>query len=77
MPTSTPPPMTRRSRSVEAHPRLPIMLTCEEVAGQLQMSERHVRRLVTAGALPVHRFGSAVRISSDDLTRYIAGARHG
>ena len=38
--------------------------------------ERQVRRLVAAGALPVHRFGAAVRISRDDLARYIAAARH-
>ena len=52
------------------------MLTCDEVAEQLQMSERHVRRLMAAGALPVHRFGTAVRVSSDDLARYIASTRH-
>ena len=68
--------MTRRPRATEARPGLPAMLTCEDVAGQLQMSERHARRLVAAGALPVHRFGTAVRISSDDLARYLAAARH-
>ena len=68
--------MTRRPRPTEARPGLPAMLTCEDVAGQLQMSERHVRRLIAAGALPVHRFGTAVRVSSDDLARYLAAARH-
>ena len=68
--------MNRRSRPAEARPGLPSMLTCDEVAGQLQMSVRHVRRLMAAGALPVHRFGTAVRISSDDLARYIASTRH-
>ena len=66
--------MHRRS-SCEVRHGLPSMLTCGEVAEQLQMSERSVRRLVAAGALPVHRFGTAVRISRDDLARYIAGAR--
>ena len=60
----------------EARRGLPALLTCAEVAEQLQLSERHVRRLMAAGALPVHRFGAAVRISRDDLARYIAGARH-
>ena len=66
--------MHRRS-SCEVRHGLPAMLTCGEVAEQLQMSERSVRRLVAAGALPVHRYGAAVRISSDDLARYLAGAR--
>ena len=68
--------MTRRPCATEARPGLPSMLTCEAVAERLQLSERHVRRLIAAGALPVHRFGSAVRISSDDLARYLAAARH-
>jgi excisionase family DNA binding protein len=68
--------MNRRSHPPEARPGLPSLLTCAEVAGQLQLSERHVRRLIAAGALPVHRFGTAVRVSSDDLARYIASSRH-
>jgi excisionase family DNA binding protein len=52
------------------------MLTCDEVADQLRLSPRTVRRLVAAGHLPVHRFGTAVRVSSDDLARYLASARH-
>jgi excisionase family DNA binding protein len=68
--------MTRRPHPAEARPGLPALLTCAEVAGQLQLSQRHVRRLIAARALPIHRFGAAVRISHDDLARYIAGARH-
>lgn len=69
--------MHRRSPSTEARSGLPSLLTCEEVAERLQLSERHVRRLIAAGALPVHRFGTAVRISSADLARYIASSRYG
>jgi excisionase family DNA binding protein len=57
-------------------PLLSRMLTCNEVAEQLQLSQRHVRRLIATRVLPVHRLGAAVRISHDDLARYIAGTRH-
>lgn len=69
--------MTRRPHPAVARPGLPTLLTCAEVAEQLQLSERHVRRLIAAGALPVHRFGVAVRVSGADLARYIASARYG
>ena len=63
-----------RHRPAEARAGLPVLLTCAEVAGQL--SQRQVRRLIAAGVLPSHRLGAAVRISHDDLARYIAGTRH-
>ena len=69
--------MHRRSPSTETRSGLPSLLTCEEVAERLRLSERHVRRLIAAGALSVHRFGTAVRISSADLARYVASTRHG
>ena len=46
------------------------------VADRLAVSPRHVRRLIERGELPVHRIGSAVRISEDDLARYLASTRH-
>ena len=68
--------MTHRPPRAAVPPLLPWMLTCNEVADQLQLSPRTVRRLVAAGHMPVHRFGAAVRVSSDDLARYLAGTRH-
>ena len=68
--------MTRHPRPAEARAGLPVLLTCAEVAERLQLSQRQVRRLIAAGALPSHRFGAAVRISHDDLARYIASTRH-
>ena len=44
--------MTRRPRPAEARAGLPVLLTCAEVAEQLQLSQRQVRRLIAAGALP-------------------------
>ena len=46
-------------------------LTVAQVADELGISTKHVRRAITAGELPVHRFGRAVRIARDDLERYV------
>jgi excisionase family DNA binding protein len=46
------------------------------VAGRLDCSVRHVRRLIASGELPVHRLGRAVRVSEDDLARFLAARRH-
>jgi excisionase family DNA binding protein len=45
------------------------------VALRLGVSERHVRRLIASGELPVHRIGRAVRVSEDDLARFLAARR--
>lgn len=46
-------------------------LTVAEVAGELNVSTKHVRRAIDRGDLPVHRFGRAVRIALDDKERFI------
>jgi excisionase family DNA binding protein len=46
------------------------------VAGRLDVSVRTVRRLIAAGELPTHRIGRAVRVSADDLARFLAARRH-
>jgi excisionase family DNA binding protein len=45
------------------------------VARRLDASVRHVRRLIASGALPVHRIGRSVRVSEDDLLRFLAARR--
>jgi excisionase family DNA binding protein len=45
------------------------------VARRLACSVRQVRRLIASGALPVHRLGRAVRVSEDDLVRFLAARR--
>jgi excisionase family DNA binding protein len=47
------------------------------VARRLDVSVRTVRRLIAAGELPVHRIGRAVRVSADDLARFLAARRYG
>jgi excisionase family DNA binding protein len=51
------------------------MLTVEQVAEELSVSIRTVRRLIKDGSVPVHRIGRSVRVSEDDLKRYIAACR--
>ena len=47
------------------------LLTINEVAGQLAVSERTVRRMVRTGELVSARVGSAVRIDAEDLEEYV------
>jgi excisionase family DNA binding protein len=51
------------------------MLKVAAVAERLDASERHVRRLIAAGDLPVHRIGRSVRVSEEDLARLLQRAR--
>jgi excisionase family DNA binding protein len=52
------------------------LLTVEQVAERLSVSTRTVRRLIDSGELPAHRMGRMVRVSVDDLERYIRGLRN-
>jgi excisionase family DNA binding protein len=45
------------------------------VALRLGVSVRTVRRLIAAGELPAHRIGRSVRVSADDLARFLAARR--
>jgi excisionase family DNA binding protein len=50
------------------------LLRLDDVAAELSVSLRTVRRLVTRGDLPVVRVGSAVRVRPSDLRRYVLAA---
>jgi excisionase family DNA binding protein len=43
------------------------LLTVAQVAAQTQISVRQLRRMIKAGALPVTRFGRAVRVRPRDV----------
>ena len=43
------------------------MLTIAEVADELRVCDRSVRRWIDAEELPSHRFGRAIRVSRQDL----------
>ena len=52
--------------------RLPRLLTVAQVAESLQLSERHVRRLIADSTLPVYRLSEGiVRIDEQDLLGYL------
>ena len=50
-------------------------LTVAETAERLNVSTRTVRRFITTGGLPVHRFGRSVRISETDFQELPAKCR--
>jgi excisionase family DNA binding protein len=52
-------------------------LTIQQVANQLGVSDKTVRRWIAGGDLKAHKFGAAVRISADDLRAFIALHRQG
>jgi excisionase family DNA binding protein len=49
--------------------------TISETAELFATSTRTVRRLIEAGALPVHRLGRSVRISDADIAAFLAASR--
>ena len=48
------------------------LLTVQDVAADLQLSTKTIRRLIERGELPVHRVGRTVRISEEDLLVFTA-----
>ena len=50
------------------------LMTVAEVASQLQVSTRTIRRLIAAAELKVVRIGRAIRIRPADLNAYVTAA---
>lgn len=50
----------------------PAFLTVGETATRWKSSERHVRRMIAEGSLPVHRIGRLVRIALADIVLFEA-----
>ncbi len=50
-------------------------LTAAEVADQLRVSERSVRRWIKERELKVYRLGRAIRISEGDLRSFLRGRK--
>lgn len=51
------------------------LLDVADVAARLRVCSRTVRRLIASGALRAHRVGRLIRISEEDLQRFLAGRR--
>jgi excisionase family DNA binding protein len=61
--------------SVAVHRPCPGLLSVQAVAELLDVSEKTVRRMITAGELPVHRVGHRLRVSPDDLRLFLVRRR--
>jgi excisionase family DNA binding protein len=46
------------------------MFTVNEIADELQLSTKSIRRLIQSGDLQAHQFGDAIRVSPEDLESY-------
>ncbi len=51
------------------------LLTVAETAETLRVSERTVRRLISAGAVPALRVGTQIRIDADELRAWLHRGR--
>ena len=48
----------------------PSFQSVAEVAHDLGVSEKHIRRLMKSGDLPFYRFGHAIRVNRQDKEKY-------
>jgi excisionase family DNA binding protein len=48
------------------------LLSIHDAAGFLQVSERSIRRWITAGDLRAHKLGRQWRIAPDEIERFLA-----
>lgn len=53
-----------------------MLLTVEQVAEVLKTSTKTARKLIARKELPVIRLGRLLRVSLEDLERYIASRRY-
>jgi excisionase family DNA binding protein len=51
------------------------MMSVQDVADRLRVSDRSVRRWIHENLLQAHRFGRAVRISEADFMEFVSDAR--
>lgn len=51
------------------------VLTVEEAAAVMKMSERYVRRLVAERRIPFHKLGRSVRLLASDVRAHVHGGR--
>ena len=51
------------------------LLTVPDMAADIKSSEKHVRRLIERGEVPVYRFGRLIRVSRADWEAYKARCR--
>ena len=55
----------------KASPRLPSMLNVEQIALQVNVSIKTVRRWIESRELHCHRLGRTIRVSEEDLIAFL------
>ena len=55
--------------------RRPKLLTLKQVADQLNVNERHVRRLVAERRIPYVKWGHLLRFDPDEIAEWLDGGR--
>jgi len=55
--------------------RRPKLLTLKQVAEELNVNERHVRRLVAERRIPYLKWGHLLRFDPDELVVWLDGSR--
>lgn len=56
---------------------LPRLLTLSEVAEQLQLSEKTIRRMIAGGRMPCVRIGRQLRFLPGDVFRWLVARKEG
>lgn len=64
-------PMTKRKTAITSWDELPIVLTPEDVARLLNMSESNVRKMFRNGIIPAKKVGELWRTTRETLEVYI------
>jgi len=59
----------------DAGPRPAEFLTVSQLAEELAVADRTVRRWIDAGKLHIHRLGRQIRISREDADTFVGGCR--
>ncbi len=67
--------MTTDERIPAREIRRPKLLTLKQVADQLSVNERHVRRLVAERRIPYVKWGHLLRFDPDEIAEWLDGGR--
>jgi excisionase family DNA binding protein len=67
--------LTRDERIPDRAIRRTKLLTLKQVADQLSVNERHVRRLVAERRIPYVKWGHLLRFDPDEIAEWLDGGR--
>jgi excisionase family DNA binding protein len=52
-------------------PKIPQLITIEQLADRLGVTERFIRRLVAEGRVPHHKVGKLIRFGEDEIAAWL------